>query len=123
MLHRRNAIDLFTRAELEAGLSLLYGPEAGARVAAEVYAIPAEEAIHYDWIEPALWLMACVSDELDARVRAIGGDGDGASAFQERIAEFKAWLPTVPRDVTPGLSIRDVIHDSRLDEDSRPVAP
>lgn len=116
MTQRQNYISLFTQPELEAGLALLYGPEAAHRVAAEVYSIPVQDQIYYDWIEPALYLMACVSDDLDRRVREMGGDGDAGAAFHARIDEFQAWLPTISDGLTPGLNIRDVISDSRLDE-------
>ena len=112
---RENYISRFTAEELRQGLLLLYTPEVARRIAFEVYAIPASDAIFFDWLEPALLLMACASPELEARVRGMAGDGEEGQRFMQRLPEFKRWLRGRTGDLSSGLTRDDVVYDVRQD--------
>lgn len=112
---RENHIARFTEEELRAGLSLLYTPDVARRVASEVYAIPAVDAVFFDWMEPALFLMACAAPELEARVREMAGATAQGQAFMQRFTAFRTWVSGRSDDPSSGLTRDDVVHDVRRD--------
>ncbi len=115
MESRRNHLALLTRDELAAGLALSGTPETASAVADQVYAIPPEERIYYEWIDTTLMFTSCVSDELAARIAGFYGRTPEARTEVERQQrEFAKWVrgPDFKPGITP-LTLEDVVFDTR----------
>jgi hypothetical protein len=115
---RRNHLDLLSREELAAGLALCGTPETAPIVAAQVYAIPPEEQVHFEWIDTTLMFTSCVSPELAQRIAAFYGRTPEMRAELERQQrEFQEWVngPGFKPGRTP-LTIEDVVFDTRTQQ-------
>ena len=115
---RRNHLTLLSREELEAGLALWGTPETAPIIAAEVYAIPLEEQIHYEWIDTTLMFTSCVSPELAQRIAAFyGRTPEMRTELERQQREFQEWVngPNFKPGRTP-LTIEDVVFDTRTEQ-------
>ena len=109
---------MFSQEELAAGLAILGTPETAAAVAAQVYAIPVAEQVHYEWIDTALMMTSCVSDELATRILdRFGRTPEERATLESQMREFQEWMKG--RGNKPGrtlLSLEDVIFDTRTEQ-------
>jgi hypothetical protein len=116
-MSRRNWITVFTEEELRAALGLIGTRESAASVAAQLYAMPPEEQIHFDWLEGTLWMLSCVSDEVARRVLDHFASSPKERARME--AEQKRYCASL--GTGEGVfqqtvhSLEDVVFDSRQD--------
>lgn len=113
---RRNSVVLFTEEELRAALMLTGTPDSARAVAAELYALPEDEQVHYHWIDTTLMLLSCVSDDLARRVLENFGDTPESRARHEAGRERgRHWI--IERGSKPGMvfELADVVHDTRED--------
>jgi hypothetical protein len=115
---RRNHLALLSREELAAGLALWGTPDTAPIIAAQVYAIPPEEQIHFEWIDSTLMFTSCVSPALAERIAAFFGRTPEMRAELERQQrEFQEWVngPHFKPGRTP-LTMEDVIFDTRTEQ-------
>ncbi len=112
--HERNALSIITEHELAAGLALISSAENAREIAAQVYAIPLEEQVHYDWIDTPLNLVACVSEELATRIRdALGRTPEARARIQNEQETFRATIAPFLGRATGAFVFWDVVFDRR----------
>ncbi|SOD01832.1 hypothetical protein SAMN05216486_10183 [bacterium JGI 053] len=118
MESRINHLSVFSEEELALGLAILGTPETAPVVAAQVYAIPAAEQVHYEWIDTALMMTSCVSDELATRILdRFGRTAEERAALEAQMRAFQEWVKG--RGGKPGrtpLTMEDVIFDTRIEQ-------
>ena len=118
MVPRINHLSVFSEGELARGLAILGTPETAATVASQVYAIPAAEQVHYEWIDTALLMTSCVSDELATRIlNRFGRTAEERATLEAQMREFQEWVKG--RGGKPGrtpLTMEDVIFDTRSEQ-------
>jgi hypothetical protein len=113
---RRNRIGLFSEDELRAALSLMGTPESAATVARELYSLPESEQAHYNWIDTTLVLLACLSDQLRARVTEHFAKSPEARARLDAArAERQRSSGEARGDGRVVWDLSDVVHDTRQD--------
>jgi hypothetical protein len=121
MVTRRNYLAIFTQPELEAALALLSPLPSAHAVAAQIYSMPIEEQVHFEWIDTTVHLLACVSDELEARVEREllnGAAGAERGAFREGVANVRrlaAAHASRPESRLP-TDVLAVVYDTRQPE-------
>ncbi|HSU15909.1 hypothetical protein [Longimicrobium sp.] len=121
MAERRNQLALLTEAELRAALEIGGTPETARAVAAQVYAVPAEEQHFFEWIDTTLMFASCVSGELSERIAAFFGSTPELRAqLEEQQHAFRQWVagPKFQGPVTP-LGLDDVVFDVRTEASAR----
>jgi len=120
---RINHLSVFSEEELALGLAILGTPETATAVAAQVYAIPAAEQVHYEWIDTALMMTSCVSDELATRILdRFGRTAEERASLEAQMREFQEWVKG--RAGKPGrtpLEIGDVVFDTRTEQVYEPL--
>jgi hypothetical protein len=114
-MNRQNWISVFTEAELRTALALIATPESAAAVAAELYALPPDELIYFNWIEDTILELSCVSNDLAQRVldRFVSTPEERAR-LREKQAGFCEWLRSLDSP-TGTVELEDVVYDSRRD--------
>lgn len=85
-------------------------------LAGEIAAMSRDEAAHYDFLEPTLYLLSLVSEECERKVlemfTAPGEDRDG---FVERRTAFAEWIRNRSERAW-GWTIEDVLFDRRTEQ-------
>jgi hypothetical protein len=114
-MNRQNQISVFTEAELRTALALTSTPESAAAVAAELYALPSEELIHFNWIEDTILQLSCVSEDLAQRVvDNFASTPEERERLRDKQAGFCEWIRSLHSPVTV-VELEDVVYDSRRD--------
>ena len=115
---RINHLSVFSQDELAAGLAIIGTAETASAVAAQVYAIPLEEQIFFEWIDTTLMLTSCLSDDLATRILDwFGRTPDERVSLEAQMREFQEWMKG--RGSKPGrtlLSLEDLIFDTRTEQ-------
>jgi hypothetical protein len=116
---RRTFAEVASEEELSAALSLLTTEDGARKTAAEVYAIPVAEQVHYDWINHTLMLLSCVSDELAERVLAcFAATPEQREELARQQRSFAAFLRTRGASrLEGGYAVDDVVYDVRTESD------
>lgn len=106
----------FSEAEFAKAFSFaLAEPEARA-LARKIATLSRDEAAHYDFMEPTLYLLSLVSEECERKVletfTAPGEDRDG---FVERRTAFAEWIRNRSEKAW-GWTVEDVLFDQRSEQ-------
>ena len=114
--HRRDQIALFSESELRSGLELAGTPESAREVAAQVYAIPADQQQYFEWVDAAVLFVSCVSDELAQRVATFfSRTPEDRRQIQEQQQEFREHVAARTYPPAAILSLDDVVFDTRTE--------
>jgi hypothetical protein len=106
----------FSEAEFAEAFSFALAEPDARALAGEIAALPPDEAVHYDFMEPTLFLLSLVSEECERRVlemfTAPGEDRDG---FFERRSAFAEWIRNKTERAW-GWTVDDVLFDRRSEQ-------
>jgi hypothetical protein len=115
-MNRQDRISVFTEAELRTALALTSTPDSAAAVAAQLYALPPEELIHFQWIEDTLLQLSCVSDDLAQRVvDNFASSPEERARLREKRTGFCEWVRSLESPAATVVELEDVVYDSRRD--------
>jgi hypothetical protein len=115
-MNRQDRISVFTEAELRTALALTSTPESAAAVAAELYALPPDELIYFNWIEDTILQLSCVSEDLAQRVvDKFASTPEERARLRDKQAGFCEWMRSRDSPAVTVIELEDVVYDSRRD--------
>jgi hypothetical protein len=109
-------LSAFSGAEFATAFSFALAEPNARALARQIAALPRDEAAHYDFPEPTLYLLSLVSEECERKVlEMFTSPGEDREGFVERRTAFAEWIRSRSEKAW-GWTVDDVLLDRRSEQ-------